>query len=363
MKLIRSSLAIVLNVTLVSATFLGFAIQSAPAQDSRIALQRGYRTGYSDGYMAGYRDVTQNLERNIQTHNEYSKADRAFSKSYGTLEDYRDGYQQGFESGYNTGFEKRDFDSTLPVEIKKRGTTTPAITGPVLNNNSTATAAPTENTNTTAVNTENTSPSVQTQNTAPTADALVQAPIPAMLNGQIIIIPKDTELIVELMGPVTTSENRAGDKFQAKVVSPYELSGAIIDGRVDKVTKPGRIKKRAELQLTFDQIHLNNERWSNLNALLTEVLPVKGDNVKKVDNEGAALGKSSIKPDAAKVGAATGTGLVIGAIVAGPVGAGVGAAMGAAFGVGAVVVERGKHIKLTQGQQLRVRTVYETQIR
>ncbi len=96
---------------------------------------------------------------------------------------------------------------------------------------------------------------------------------------------------------------------------------------------------------------------------MTEVLPVKGDNVKKVDNEGSALGKSSIKPDAVKVGASTGTGLVIGAIVAGPVGAGVGAAMGAAFGVGAVVVERGKHIKLTQGQQLRVRTVYETQIR
>jgi hypothetical protein len=312
--------------------------------------------------MAGYRDVTQNLERNIQTHNEYSKADRAFSKSYGTLEDYRDGYQQGFESGYSTGFEKRDFDSTLPVEIKKRGTTTPAITAPVLSNNSGAATTPTDNINSTAANTEIMSPSTPT-NTTPTADTVAQAPIPAMLDGQIIIIPKDTELIVELLGTVTTSANSAGDKFQAKVVSPYELSGAIIDGRVDKVTKPGRIKKRAELQLSFGQIHLNNERWSNLNAILTEVLPVKGDNVKKVDNEGSAVGKSSIKPDAAKVGAATGTGLVIGAIVAGPVGAGVGAAMGAAFGVGAVVVERGKHIKLTQGQQLRVRTVYETQIR
>ena len=125
-------------------------------------------------------------------------------------------------------------------------------------------------------------------------------------------------MIVELLGPITTSENKGGDKFQAKVVSPYEISGAIIDGRVDKVTKPGRIKRRAELQLSFDQIRLTNERWSNFNALLTEVLPVQGDNVKKVDNEGSAVGKSSIKPDAVKVGAATGTGLVIGAIVAGP---------------------------------------------
>ena len=358
MKLIRTYLALALNVTLVSATFLGFAVQSAPAQDSRIALQRGYRTGYSDGYMAGYRDVTQNLQRNIQTHNEYNKADRAFSKSYGTLEDYRDGYQQGFESGYDTGFEKHDFDSAIPVELKKRGPVTGAP-APVLINNSTATTnnTPTENTNATAANTENMSPST------PITDATTQAPLMATLDGQIVVIPRDTELIVELLGPVTTSENKSGDKFQAKIVSPYELNGAIIDGRVDKVTKPGRIKRRAELQLSFDQIHLNNERWSNLNAILTEVLPVQGDNVRKVDNEGSAVGKSSLKPDAVKVGASTGTGLVIGAIVAGPVGAGVGAAMGAAFGVGAVVVERGKHIKLTQGQQLRIRTVYETQIR
>src|SRR5882757_10069715 len=122
MKLIRSSLAIVLNVTLVSATFLGFAVQSAPAQDSRIALQRGYRTGYSDGYMAGYRDVIDNTAKNYARHSEYTKADRAYSKDYGLVEDYRDGYQQGFEIGYNTGFEKRSFDATLPNELKKRGT-------------------------------------------------------------------------------------------------------------------------------------------------------------------------------------------------------------------------------------------------
>ena len=59
------------------------------------------------------------------------KADRAYSKTYGELEDYRDGYQQGFESGYNTGFEKSGFDSTLPVEHQEArhcrgGTTTPA---------------------------------------------------------------------------------------------------------------------------------------------------------------------------------------------------------------------------------------------
>jgi hypothetical protein len=92
-------------------------------------------------------------------------------------------------------------------------------------------------------------------------------------------------------------------------------------------------------------------------------MPVKGDNVTRVDNEGTAIGKSSLKSDAIKVGGATGVGLVTGAVIGGPVGAGVGAAMGAAFGVGAVVIERGKHIRLNQNQQIRIKTAYETQIR
>ena len=54
---------------------------------------------------------------------------------------------------------------------------------------------------------------------------------------------------------------------------------------------------------------------------------------------------------------------MVGAVVGGPVGAAVGAGVGAAFGVGAVVVERGKHVNLTKGQQLKIRTAYETQIR
>ena len=38
--------------------------------------------------------------------------------------------------------------------------------------------------------------------------------------------------------------------------------------------------------LTFDRIVLNERRWSNFSGILTEILPVKGDNVKRVDEEG-----------------------------------------------------------------------------
>ena len=70
-----------------------------------------------------------------------------------------------------------------------------------------------------------------------------------------------------------------------------------------------------------------------------------------------------MKSDIIKVGASTGAGTAIGAVAGGPVGAAVGAGVGAAFGVGAVVIQRGKHIELNKNQQIRVRTGYEVQIR
>src|SRR5690606_24725533 len=122
------------------------------------------------------------------------------------------------------------------------------------------------------------------------------------------------ELIIELDGELSTETSKVGDKFTARIVSPTEIAGAVVEGRVEKIEKPGRIKKRSELQLSFDRIILSERRWSNFNAILTEVLPIKGDNVKLVDDEGTAVGKSRVKSDSAKIGGSAGTGLIIGAI-------------------------------------------------
>lgn len=201
-----------------------------------------------------------------------------------------------------------------------------------------------------------------TANTEQTAAVTTQPAMIQTTDGT-IVIAKDTELILELQEPLSTNKNKPGDKFTAKVVSPIELNGAMIEGRVNKITKPGRIKRRSELSLDFDRIIVSQNRWGNFNGTLTEVLPVKGDNVRRVDDEGTAVGKSSLKPDATKVGAATGTGAVIGGLTAGPVGVAVGSGIGAAAAVGAVIIERGKDIRLNANQQLRVKTAYETQIR
>jgi hypothetical protein len=383
MRLTRNLLAAVLSFSLVFVSFLSFSVQHVSAQDSKIAIQRGYRTGYSDGYMSGYRDAIENASRSYERHKEYSKADRAYAKEFGSLEDYRDGYQQGFENGYNTGFGKQNFNAALPTDLKKRGAIAatvsnvpqetvikePVKTETAIKETTSAQQSPTSveaNTNidpnTTAV--ANQPIPANTANTTATVAPTSYEPVVNQLNkDSIIVIPVETELIVEILSDINTNQNKEGDRFQARVVSPAEISGAIIEGRISRIQKPGRIKRRSEMTLSFDQIRVSDYRWSNFNALLAEVLPLKGDNVKRVDVEGTVEGKSSLKGDLVKVGAAAGTGVVIGAIAGGPVGAVVGGSVGTAFGVGAVVIERGKHVKLVKGQQLRIKTVYETKIR
>jgi hypothetical protein len=314
--------------------------------------------------MAGYRDVIDNATKDFARHEEYAPADRAYNKDYGSVEDYRDGYRQGFEAGYDTGFEKRSFDSAVPTGLKLRGaiaTNTPAEPVPadavtVKPDETGAEAVP-------AVSDSDAPVSNTPEITSPAATPIQKVAYTHNSEDPVIIIPRDTELILELQEPLDTGRNREGDKFTAKVIAPHEIVGAIVEGRIDKIQKPGRIKKRSAMLLSFDRIIISESRWSNFDAIMTEVLPVKGDNVKRVDVEGTAIGKSTYKPDAVKVGAATGAGAGIGAVTGGPVGAAVGAGVGAAFGVGAVIIERGKHINLRPSQQLRVKTSYETQIR
>jgi hypothetical protein len=377
MKLIRSFVSFPLLLSLVFVSFLSIAIQPVNAQDSKIAMQRGYRTGYSDGYMSGYRDAIENASRAVERHSEYARADRAYNKDYGALEDYRDGYQQGFELGYNTGFDKRSFDAALPVEIKRRGVIVPQNRGEIktpenkIPANSTAEVKNEVSTSQTANTTTQTAAEFKNNDANRQQDAAPRqedAPRNETIsyvstNEGVVVIPVDTELIVEILGDFSTEKSKVGDRFQARVVSPVELNGATVEGRISRIQKPNRIRRRAEMTLSFDQIRLDETRWANYSAILTEVLPIKGDNIKTVDAEGTVEGKSSVKSDGVKIGAATGTGLVVGAIAGGPVGAAVGAGVGAAFGVGAVVVQRGKHIKIINGQQLRVRTTNETRIR
>ena len=309
------------------------AIVPAAAQGQTTALERGYRTGYSDGYTAGFKDVNDHAPRNYQNKDDYQRADRSFNDVWGPIEDYRDGYQQGFEAGYTAGYERQQFNSALPVGLRKRGTVAAADnTSAPVNNNSQANNEP---------------PAANADNT------------PVAANGS-LAIPRNTILALELLTPVSTDVSQRGDRIQAKVIEPAQYAGYIVEGRVAALKRPGKVKGVAELQLAFDQIHSTDNRTATLHAELIEISPIGGDYEPQVDSEGGVKGRDSTKDDAAKVGAASGIGAIIGVIAGGGKGAAIGAIIGGGAGTAGVMTQRGKDIRLDRGQHLKIRTSADT---
>jgi hypothetical protein len=354
--------SLVVTLCVVPSLALSSARRAAAApsvvQQNTGALERGYRTGYSDGYMAGYRDAANNAARDYRNKEDYQRGDRAYTPTYGAMEDYRDGYQQGFEIGYDDGFERRAFKSDVPSGLSRRQQ---AGVQDDDNDNNVSTSGNTGGNN---------GGSVGQTNASSNGNGPVYNGNGSVSNGNgpvsgagIYSIPSDTVMTVELLTNLSTDATQRGDRFQARVLDPREYEGAIIDGRVTRVKRPGKISGKAELQLAFDHIRFSDNRGANFEAQVIEVIDMGGsEGVGDVDPEGGVKGKDSSKDDVAKVGASTGIGAIIGAIAGGGKGAAIGAAIGGAIGTGGVLTQRGKDVRLPSGQQLRIRTSSTTRI-
>lgn len=334
MKHLRIPLVALLGLAMTSWFIVGSsAAANAVSQTQSTALERGYRTGYSDGYNAGYRDAADKAARDYQGKDEYQRADRSYNEAWGTLEIYRNGYQQGFETGYTAGYDRQPFNSVIPAGLARRDTENTAQT------NTPGTPQPDDNS---AVTSPSSSP-------------------PSTMSRP-ISIPMGAVLTIELDSSLSTDASQPGDRFQARVMDPGEYAGAVIDGRITRVKRPGKVKGVAELQLAFDQIRMTDNRGANFSAEVVEILDTGGRDVGSVDPEGGVKGKDSTKDDVSKVGAATGIGAIVGAIIGGGKGAAIGAAVGGAAGTGRVLTKRGQDIRLDRGQLLRIRTSAETRV-
>ena len=333
MKYLKFSFMALIAMGLISLTA---ATSNVFSQTQSTALERGYRTGYSDGYNAGYRDVADQAPRDYQSKDEYRRADRTYNQVWGTLEDYKDGYQQGFEAGYATGYDRGNFNSSIPSDLSRRGTVDSAQDNPADSTQSTT------NTNSAPVN------------SAPVNNGPVT-------NGP-VFIPRDAVLVIELQSSISTDISQQGDPFQARVTSPTEFSGAIVEGRVSRVKRAGKVKGSSQLQLSFDSIRMPDGRTSPFSASVVEILDMGNSDSGTVDSEGGVRGRDNTKDSVTKVGASAGVGAIIGAIFGGGHGAAIGAAIGGSIGTAGVLTSRGKELRLERGQQLKIRTGNETRI-
>jgi type II secretory pathway pseudopilin PulG len=154
-------------------------------------------------------------------------------------------------------------------------------------------------------------------------------------------IPIGTELDVRLQDSLSSKTNVVEDRFRATTAVDLTLgdrmlipAGSEIRGVVSSVDKAGRLDRKAQMTLSFDQITINGRDY-----------PIQGLVVDAIEGEG-------IKGDVAKIGAGAGVGAIIGGILGGAKGAVAGILIG---GGGIAAATPGKDVELTPGTILRVR--------
>jgi hypothetical protein len=170
-------------------------------------------------------------------------------------------------------------------------------------------------------------------------------------------VAEGTKIAFALDEALSTKSHRAGDSFSGVVSRPLQIGGrviipegSVVRGTVARSKRAGRIRGRAEMDLRLEQLELPDGQVFDLVATLTELDESEKETV---GEEGEITGQGSKKRDAATIGGGAGIGAAIGAIAGGGgKGAATGAGVGAAAGTAAVLLTRGRDVKIEQGSEL-----------
>src|SRR5438445_11585874 len=150
-------------------------------------------------------------------------------------------------------------------------------------------------------------------------------------------VPAGTALMVRLETTLATFSNKPGDPFrgsitQAVVVNGQTLipAGAVVEGRVTKVSEPRRISGKPTIGILPEAVILPTGERYYLDATLTDT-NIRGTDV---NSEGQFKGSSHDRRDTVEQGGGAAGGMLIGGLVGGPVGVLVGGAIGAGSSTG-----------------------------
>jgi hypothetical protein len=155
------------------------------------------------------------------------------------------------------------------------------------------------------------------------------------------VVPSGTELDVRLERALDSDTAQVEDRFEATTVVDLRENGQLlipagsrVRGVVTAVKNAGRIERKGELQLSFDQITVNGRNY-----------PIRGTVTQ-------ALEAGGYREDAEKIGAGAAVGAILGGILGGVKGAITGILIG---GGGVVAATEGEDVNLPAGTILRVR--------
>ena len=146
-------------------------------------------------------------------------------------------------------------------------------------------------------------------------------------------VPAGTALMVRLETTLATFSNKAGDPFRARLTQPVVLSGktlipagAMIEGRVTKVSEPRRISGKPTIGILPEALILPTGERFFLDATLVDTNAGRDTDV---NQEGEFKGSGHDRRDQLVTGGGTGGGMLIGGLIGGPPGILIGGAVGA----------------------------------
>src|SRR5580693_3226787 len=146
-------------------------------------------------------------------------------------------------------------------------------------------------------------------------------------------VPAGTALMVRLETTLATFSNKAGDPFRARLTQPVVLSGktlipagAMIEGRVTKVSEPRRISGKPTIGILPEALILPTGERFFLDATLVDTNAGRDTDV---NQEGEFKGSGHDRRDQIETGGGTAGGMLIGGLIGGPPGILIGGVVGA----------------------------------
>jgi type IV secretion system protein VirB10 len=157
---------------------------------------------------------------------------------------------------------------------------------------------------------------------------------------------------------LTTKNARPGDPVYAQTSFPIVMNdhivippGTFVQGEIRRVQRPGKVKGRAELQMSFTSMIFPNG-YTLLLPGAVQGTPGDQNTAGVKDKEGTIQGEGSKGKDAGTIVGTAVPGAGIGAIAGGAKGAGIGALSGGALGLATVLLTRGPEINLAVGDSI-----------